>query len=121
MKNPGADAPGFLLSFSGGRRCPKDRLRLFWLSGLVPVSMMQIGIMRVFVPHRLVLMPMRVRFSYWPVVVVLVMIVVDMPVFVRKRFVKMFVFMPFGKMQPKPQSHQQRRESQVGGQWLPQA
>jgi hypothetical protein len=52
----------------------------------VPVSMMQIGIMRVLVPHRLVLMPMRVRFSYWRVVVVLVMIVVDMPVFVRKRF-----------------------------------
>ena len=71
--------------------------------------MMQIGIMRVLVPHRLVLMPMRVRFSYWPVVVVLVMIVVDMPVFVRKRFVKMFVLMPFGKMQPKLQTGRPNR------------
>ena len=85
------------------------------------MPVMQIGIVRVFVPHRLVFMPMRVRLGYGPVVAVLVMIVMDMPVFVRERFVNMFVLMPLGEMQPKPQSHQQRRESQLGRQWLPEA
>jgi hypothetical protein len=47
MKNPRGGRSGVLLWFSGGRRCPNDRLPLFRLSGLVPVSMMQIGSMRV--------------------------------------------------------------------------
>ena len=87
----------------------------------VPVPVMQIGVMRVLVPHRLVLMPMRVRFGHRAGMVVLVVIVVDMAVFVRKRFVQMFVLMSFGEMWPKPQSHQQRRKSQLERQWLPEA
>ena len=62
--------------------------------------MVQIGVMRVLVPHRLVLMPMRVRPGYGAVVLMLVMIVVDMAVLVRERFVRMFVLMPFGEMKP---------------------
>ena len=62
--------------------------------------MVQIGVMRVLVPHRLVLTPMRVRPGYGAVVLMLVMIVVDMAVLVRERFVRMFVLMPFGEMKP---------------------
>lgn len=82
------------------------------------MAMMQIRVMRMFVPHRLVFMPMRMRLGYMTVMMMLVMFVVHMPVFVRERFVKMFVLMPFGEMQPKPKSHQQRRESQFERQWL---
>ena len=64
----------------------------------VLMTMMQIGIVRVFMPHRLVLMPMRVRFGHRAGMVVLVVIVVDMAVFVRKRFVQMFVLMSFREM-----------------------
>jgi len=71
------------------------------------------------VPHRLVFMPMGVWLGCGPVVAMLVMVVMDMPVLVRERFVRMFVLMSFGEMQPKPQSHQQRRESQLGCQRLP--
>ena len=82
---------------------------------------MQIGVMRVLVPHRLVLMPMRMRFGDWAVMVVPVVFVVDVAVFVRERVVKMFMLMSFGEMQPEPQSHQQRRESQLERQWLAEA
>ena len=66
------------------------------------MAMMQVRIVRVLMPHRLVLMPMGVRLGDWSVVVMLVMFVVDMPVLVRERFMKMFVLVPFGEMQPKP-------------------
>ena len=71
---------------------------MLMIAPFVPVPMMQIGVMRVFVPHWLVLMPMRVRFGHGTVMVVLVVIVVDVAVLVRKRFVQMVVFMPFGEM-----------------------
>lgn len=85
------------------------------------MPVMQIRVVRVLVPHRPVFMPMGVWLGYGPVVAVLVMIVMDMPVLVRERFVNMFVLMPFGEMQPKPQSHQERRERQLERQRLPEA
>jgi len=42
------------------------RNRMLMTVSFVLLTMMQIGIVRVFVPHRLVLMPMRVRFCYQP-------------------------------------------------------
>ncbi len=63
---------------------------------------MQVRVMRVLVPHWLVLMPVRVRFGYGAVVVVLVMIVVDVTVLVFQRVMKMLVLVPFGKVEPKP-------------------
>ena len=72
--------------------------RMLMIAAFVPVPMMQIRVMRVLVPHRLVLMPMRVRFGHGAVMFVLVVIVLDMAVFVRKRFVQMFVLMSFGEM-----------------------
>ena len=72
--------------------------RMLMIARFVPVPMMQIGVMRMLVPHWPVLMPMRVRFGHAAVMVVLVVIVVDMAVFVRKRFVQMFVLMSFREM-----------------------
>jgi len=66
------------------------------------MAMMQVRIVRVLMPHRLVLMPMGVRLRHGTPVVMLVVIVVDMPVLVRERLVKMSVLVPFGEMQPKP-------------------
>ena len=66
----------------------------------VLMTMMQIGIVRVFMPHRLVLMPMRVRFCYWPLMVVLVMLVMNMTVLVQNGLVDVFVFMPLRQMEP---------------------
>jgi len=60
--------------------------------------MMQIGVVGMLMPHRLVLMPMRMRLGHRAVMVMLVMLVMHVPVFVRERFVRMFVLMPFGEM-----------------------
>lgn len=66
----------------------------------VPMTVMQIWIVRMFVSHRFVFMPMRVRFSYRPLVTMLMMFIMDMTVLVRQCFVKVFVFMPFRQMEP---------------------
>ena len=63
------------------------------------MPVMQIGIVRVFVPHRLMLMPMRVRFCYRPLMM-LVMLVMNMTVLVRNGLVNVFVFMPLRQMEP---------------------
>lgn len=42
------------------------------------------------------------RLGYWFGVAMLVMIIVHVPVLMRERFVKMFVLMPLGEMEPKP-------------------
>lgn len=45
---------------------------------LMPMPMVQVRIVRVLMPHRLVLVPVRMGFSYWTVVSVLMMFVMDM-------------------------------------------
>lgn len=85
---------------------------------LVPVAMVQIGVVRVLVAHRFVLMPVRVRLGHGAIVVMLVVLVVNMTVLMRHRFVKMLVIVPFGEMEPESQSHQQRRQDQFECQWL---
>ena len=65
------------------------------------MTMMQIWIMRVLMPHWLVLVPMRVRLVARPVVMMLVMLVVNVPVFMRQSFVNMLVFVSFREVQPK--------------------
>ena len=60
------------------------------------MAVMQIGIVRVLVPHRHVIMPVRMRLRDWSVVEVSVVFVVHMPMLMRERVVKMFVLMSFG-------------------------
>jgi hypothetical protein len=51
------------------------------------MAMMQVGIVRMLVPHRLVLMPVRVRLRHRTVVAVLMVFVVHVAMFMRYRFV----------------------------------
>ncbi len=46
------------------------------------MSMMQIRIMNMLVPHRSVSVPMGMRFRYWPLMLMLMMNVMHMAVFV---------------------------------------
>ena len=64
----------------------------------VIVPMVEVGIVRVLVPHRLVPVPMRMRFCHRSVMVVLMMAVVDVAVFMLQRLVAMLVVMPLGQM-----------------------
>ena len=74
--------------------------------------MMQIRIVRMRVPHRLVAMEMRVWFVAIPVEIVfmLVMIVVGVRVFVIKRFVLVFVLVVLADVQPDADTHQRARD-----------
>ena len=58
--------------------------------------------MRMLVPHRLVLMPVRVRLGYGTIVMMLMVIVVDMTMLMRQRLVRMFMLVPFGEVEPQP-------------------
>src|SRR3954469_22748950 len=70
---------------------------------LVTVAMMKVGIVRMLVPHRLVPVPMRMRFTGRIVrpVLMMMVIVVAMPVLVFHGLVAVLMIMPFGQMQPK--------------------
>jgi len=76
------------------------------LSVLVPV--MQVGIMRVLMDEKAMLMRMAVRFAV-PIgrrMRVPMMRVVDMPVLMKERFVHMLVLVFFGKMQIHARGHE---------------
>lgn len=76
------------------------------------MPVMQIRIVRMRVPHRLVAMGMRVWFVAIPVEIVfmLVMIIVGVRVFVIKRFVLVFVLMVLADVQPDADAHQCARD-----------
>lgn len=64
------------------------------------MPMVQIGIVRMLVSQRLVLVPMRLRLRDRTVVIVLVMLIVNVSVLVRQNFVKVLVFVSFREVQP---------------------
>jgi len=84
------------------------------------VPVMNIRIMGMAVPDRLVPMPMRVRFDHGLGVLVAMVLVMHMDVLVLESLVHMPVFMAFGKMQPKSQAHQSSGDRQRGAQRLAQ-
>lgn len=67
---------------------------IFYRCSAVAVTVVQIGIVRMFVVHRLMAMPMRMRFAHRPIVIVLVMKVMGMRVLVFQRLVQMVVLVP---------------------------
>ena len=69
---------------------------------------MQIGIVPMTVPDRLVIMLMRMRLGAVPgdVMLMLVMFVMHMSVRVCQGFMAMFVFVTLAQMQPDPGGHQ---------------
>ena len=76
------------------------------MPALMPVPVVQIGIVRVLVAHRLVAVPMGMRLGIWPIMRVLMMVVVVVGVVVFQRLVHVIVIMPFRQMQPQPDGHQ---------------
>src|SRR6516225_7253440 len=73
---------------------------------LMPV--VQVGIMRVLVDETAMLVRMAVRFAVWigRPMRVLMMLVVNMPMLVKERFVHMLVLVLFGKMQIHARRHE---------------
>lgn len=88
------------------------------LSVGVPVAVMKIGVMRMFVDHRLVPVPVAVWFSRGVVrgVPVLVMFVVNMSVLMLHRLVGVFVIMPFRKVEIEADRHEDTGHHEPGGQ-----
>jgi hypothetical protein len=84
------------------------------------MAVMQIGIMRVLVPHRLVAVGMGVRLSWRIVrgVRVAVMLVMGVTMLVRQRLVDVIVLVPLGKVQIETDAHQDRRRHKTAGQRL---
>ena len=64
------------------------------------MPVVQVGIMDMFVAHRLVAVPVRMRLGDGFVVTMAVMRVMDMRVLVIQRFVNVVVFVPFREVQP---------------------
>ena len=62
------------------------------------VSVMQVGVMRMTVPQRLMAVPVRMRLRHGAVVTVLVVQVMDVAVLVLERVVFVFVIVTFGEM-----------------------
>jgi hypothetical protein len=85
----------------------------------MPMTVMQVRIMRMPVQQGIVAMPMRmrlVRLQAWDVqtwrMLVLVVPVVDVPVFVLQRIMGVVMVMPLGQMQPQAECHQAARDHQ---------
>ena len=55
--------------------------------------------MRMFVAHRLVAVPVGMRFGHRPIVAMLVVLVVDVSVLVFQRFVLMLMLVPLGEVE----------------------
>ncbi len=62
------------------------------------MAMMEVRIVRMLVPKRLMPMPMRMRLRHRPVVRMSMVLVMDVPVFVLDRIVRMLMIVAFGQM-----------------------
>lgn len=71
------------------------------------MPMVQVRIMRMFMPHRFVPVPVGMRLGDRAVMAVGVMFVVDMGVVVLQCLVAMFVVVALCEMQPEAEGHQQ--------------
>ena len=85
----------------------------------MPVPVVQIGIVRVLVAHRLVAVPMGMWLGIWPIMGVLMMVVVMVGVVMFQRLMQVIVVMPFRQMQPQPDCHQNPRANQGKGNRIP--
>ena len=82
------------------------------------MAVVQVRIVRVAVPERIVAMPMRMRFDHRSIVMMLVMHVVNVGMLVLDRCVRMFMVMALGEMQVQPNRHQRAGHQQLPGQRL---
>ncbi len=70
------------------------------------MAVMEIGVVRMPVPQRLMPVPVRMRLGHRPFVGVAMMVVVDMGMLVLDRLMPMVMGMPFGQMKRDPKRHQ---------------
>jgi hypothetical protein len=82
--------------------------------------MVEVGIVRMPVPQRLVPMPVRMRFDHSTVVAVLMMFVVHVPVLMLQRLMYVSVAVPLGEVEPEAERHESTRDPEQRGNWLPQ-
>ena len=77
------------------------------------VTMMQVRVMDVLVPHGLVSMPMRVRFGHTVIVRVPVVLVVHVAVLMLEPVVDMFVLVPLCEVEPEAKPHKQAGDDEL--------
>ena len=77
------------------------------------MAMVEVGVVRMPVPEPFMPVPMRMRLCHRPFVGVLVMFVVDVPVFVLDRLVRMFMAVSFGQMKPEAERHKRAGGDQL--------
>ena len=70
------------------------------------VPVMQVGIMRVLVPHGLMAVHVAVRLRHGPLMLMLVMGIVHMTVVMLEFVVHMVMFVALGKMEPQSDRHE---------------
>ena len=68
----------------------------------VLMAMVKVGVMRMLMPKRLMPVPMRMRLGHRSVMATPMMFVVDAPVFVFDRLVRMVMAVSFGQMSERP-------------------
>ena len=86
----------------------------------VPMSVMQIRVVRVFVRHRVVPMPMTMRLAsriIWAMCM-LVVGIMSVPMLVLDRIVLVFMLMRFGQVQINADRHQDTRTDQMSSKLL---
>ena len=86
------------------------------------VSVMNVRVMRMRVPHRKVFVRMTVRFARRVIraVFVSMVFIVDVTMVVRHRLVVVFVLVTLGQMQPHSHAHEKSREEENGGEFVAQ-
>ena len=89
------------------------------MPALMPVPVVQIGIVRVLVAHRLVAVPVGMRLGIWPIMGMPMMGVVMVGMIMFQRLMQVIVVMPFRQMQPQPDCHQNPRTNQGKGDRIP--
>jgi hypothetical protein len=72
----------------------------------VAVAVMEVGVVRVLVPQRLVAVHVAVRFRHRASMLMLVMRVMHVAVIVFDFIVNMFMLMAFRQVKPEPECHQ---------------
>ena len=76
------------------------------MTSAVFVAMVDVGIVRMPVPKRLMPVPVRMRLRHRPFVGMAMMVVVDMGMLVLDRLMRVVMRVPLGQMKPDAERHQ---------------
>ena len=93
------------------RPVPVNRLRS--TASAVLMAMVKVGVMRMPVPKPLMPVPMQMRLDDRAFMAVLMMFVVDVPVFVLDHLVRMVMAVSFGQVKPEAERHKHAGAEQL--------